>query len=54
MKRYMQSRKAGRKDLCSSICVTMSLSKHQERVKDGQVWHAAVHRVAKSQTQLSD
>ena len=30
------------------------LSKLQEIVKDREVWHAAVHRVAKSLTQLSD
>ena len=28
----------------------MSLSKLQERVKDGEAWSAAVHRVTKSQT----
>ena len=32
----------------------MSLSKFWEMVKDGEVWHAAVPRVAKSQTQLRD
>ena len=32
----------------------MSFSKLQEIVKDREVWHAAVHRVAKSQTRLSD
>ena len=32
----------------------MSLSKLREIVKDREAWHAAVHRVAKSQTQLSD
>ena len=26
------------------------LSKHQEMVKDSKAWHAAVHRVEKSQT----
>ena len=31
----------------------MSLSKLREIVKDREAWHAAVHRVAKSQTQLS-
>ena len=31
-----------------------NLSKLQEIVKDGGLWHAAVHGVAKSQTQLSD
>ena len=32
----------------------MSLSELQEIVKDREAWRAAVHRVAKSQTQLSD
>ena len=32
----------------------MSLSKLQETVKDREVWHAAVHGAAKSQTPLSD
>ena len=32
----------------------MSLSKLREMVKDRGAWHAAVHGVAKSQTQLSD
>ena len=32
----------------------MSLSKLQEIVKDREAWHAAIHGVAKSQTQLSD
>ena len=31
----------------------MSLSKLQETVKDRGAWHAAVHGVAKSWTQLS-
>ena len=30
----------------------VSLSKLQEMVKDREAWHAAVHWVAKSQTQL--
>ena len=34
--------------------VDMSLSKFQEIVKDREAWHAAVHGVAKSQTQLSN
>ena len=32
----------------------MSLSKFREIVMDREAWHAAVHRVAKSQTQLSN
>ena len=32
----------------------MSLSKLQVLVKDREIWHAAVHGVAKSQTRLSD
>ena len=32
----------------------MSLNKLQETVKDRETWHAAVHRVAKCQTQLRD
>ena len=34
--------------------IDMSLSKLQEMVKDREVWHAAVHGVAKSWTQLSE
>ena len=32
----------------------MNLSKLQEMVKDREAWHTAVHRVAKSQTQLNN
>ena len=34
--------------------VDMNLSKLQETVEDRGVWHATVHGVAKSQTQLSN
>ena len=32
----------------------MSMSKFWEIAKDREAWHATVHAVAKSQTQLSD
>ena len=32
----------------------MSLGKFQELVMDREAWHAVIHGVAKSQTQLSD
>ena len=34
--------------------MNVNLSKLRETVKDRGAWHAAVHGVAKSQTQLSD
>ena len=34
--------------------VDMSLSKLQQIVKDREAWRAAIHRVAKSWTRLSD
>ena len=32
----------------------MNLSRLQETVKDREAWHAEVHELAKSRTQLSD
>ena len=37
-----------------SNVMDMSLSKLQELVMNREPWHAAVHRVTKSQTRLSD
>jgi len=37
-----------------SDSMDMSLSKLWEMVKDREAWHAEVHGVTKSQTQLSD
>ena len=37
----------------STNAMDMTLSKLWEMVKDREVWHAAVHGVPKSQTQLS-
>ena len=34
--------------------INMNLGKLQEMMRDREAWHAAVHGVAKSQTQLSD
>ena len=34
--------------------MNMNLSKLQEIVKDREAWHAAIHGVTKSQTQLSN
>ena len=37
-----------------TVSMDMNFSKLQEIVKDRGAWHATVHGVAKSQTQLSD
>ena len=48
--------KGAAEDEMDSITDSMkiSLSKLQEIVKDKEAWHAAVHEVTKSQTQLSN
>ena len=40
--------------LLDGITNEMNLGKLQEMVRDREAWHAAVHEVAKSQTQLDD
>ena len=38
----------------TTVSMDMNLSKLRETVVDRGAWHAAVHGVAKTQTQLSD
>ena len=59
MLRKIESRKRGGRQRMRWLdgianSTDMSLSKLQEIVKDRGAWHAAIHRVEKSQGQLSD
>ena len=37
-----------------TVSMDVSLSEIRELVMDREAWHAAIHRVAKSRTRLSD
>ena len=52
MLQKVEGRRRRLEDIVDSM--DLSLSKLQEIVKDMEAWHAAVHGVAKSRTQLSD
>ena len=55
-KGWKQKEKGKIEDEMDGIIKTMDVSLHKlwEKVKDRETWHAAVHRVTKIQTQLSD